>query len=108
MNARLQKYFFETDFETFYHGKARPFKIKDIEYGYRRYVDSFIEQLELEQIGNQYLTGDDYLRLTYRFFEKKVTENYGTSLVFPVETSISYLASPISSLQTPIDERIQN
>ena len=42
--------------------------------GYRT-IRTFIEKLELEQVGNNFLLGQDYLRLSYRFMGEEINEN---------------------------------
>ena len=91
----LGKYLFETEFVK-YNSRGEPYapyKITDIKYGYRGFVGHYLSQIDLGQIGFNHLVGDDYFRITYRFFGEKINESYGTASVFPSQTVVNYLES---------------
>ena len=56
---------------------------RDIKGGYQKTVAQLISRLELDQIGNNYLLGDDYLRITYRLMGEEINEKQSTATIFP-------------------------
>ena len=62
--------------------------------------------MELEKIGNNYLLGDDYFRVTYRLMGEEINENRSTASIFPAQTLMNRLDSPLYLKQMPYDERI--
>jgi hypothetical protein len=63
-----------------------------------------IKALELDQLGYNYLVGDHYARLTYRYYNKKVNQNNFTASVFGFKTiSASKIQYGIHTDQEIID-----
>ena len=53
--------------------------------------------------------GQDYARLTYRFFKEEINDYYGTAEVFPSETLINQLVVSHEAFgKTVADKRLQH
>ena len=64
--------------------------------------------VDLTKFGFNYNVGQDYARVTYRYFKEAINEYPGTNTVFPSETLINQLISTISFRNTDTDKRMQH
>ena len=64
--------------------------------------------VDLDQFGFNYNVGQDYARITYRYFKERVNNFEGTAAIFPSETIVNQLTSVISFRNTVFDRRFQS
>ena len=75
-----------------------------------RQVKDYLKDIDITKMGQTYLVGDHYARLTYRILYEEINQNVATASIFTTIPSSSLIATENNGRKLQVNERmlIQN